>query len=475
MSRQRLRPSISDSSHLTCPRCVGIGSIRSVESLALSILRLIGEDARKERTTRIIAQVPVEVATYLINEKRNDLREVGDRTRTDIVIVPNPHLQTPDYQLRRVRDDEVGLPENNQLSFQIPVPPVVADPTGASADKPPAEAPAAAAFMPPPVAMPPPPVVAAPAPVVAAVVADKPTIGIFTHLWRFFFGTGAGAVAANDDQHLQQRPRTAGARSNAGDGHRDAGRSSHAGSGRDSPRQRGPRAGRGGHGGQGSRGEPRSEGRDGSGSSRPPPRDAQGQRQERGDRHERVERNAPARTEMPRRDEHRPEERPRPQPQQAVEAQRPPADMAAAPTAPEASGSVTEGQGPPSSPRADGDRGPRRSRRGGRRRRGGRDREGPPRDGAPQQQSFETASGSSDGYSGQSGDSSGGGSAHAGDNGPVMSWTGTPAPAVTPAPTAPKESSPPASAPPVDGPAKQVIWSSGPAPTSWHGSGDSRE
>ena len=79
MSRQRLRPSLGESSHLVCPRCNGIGSIRSIESLALSILRLIGEDSRKDRTARIIVQVPVDVATYLINEKRDALRALEDK------------------------------------------------------------------------------------------------------------------------------------------------------------------------------------------------------------------------------------------------------------------------------------------------------------------------------------------------------------------------------------------------------------
>jgi hypothetical protein len=104
MSRQRLRPSLGESSHLVCPRCNGIGSIRSVESLALSILRLIGEDARKERTSRIIVQVPVDVATYLMNEKRDWLRDTRGQDARQIVLVPNPHIQTPEYSFRRVRD-----------------------------------------------------------------------------------------------------------------------------------------------------------------------------------------------------------------------------------------------------------------------------------------------------------------------------------------------------------------------------------
>ncbi len=147
MSRQRLRPSLGESSHLVCPRCNGIGSIRSVESLALSILRLIGEDARKERTSRIIVQVPVDVATYLMNEKRDWLRDTEDKTRVNIVLVPNPHIQTPEYSFRRVRDDEAALPEHNQVSYQMPAAPVVADPT-LDRDKPAADAPAVATFMP---------------------------------------------------------------------------------------------------------------------------------------------------------------------------------------------------------------------------------------------------------------------------------------------------------------------------------------
>src|SRR5258705_675467 len=158
MSRQRLRPSLGESSHLVCPRCNGIGSIRSVESLALSILRLIGEDARKERTSRIIVQVPVDVATYLMNEKRDWLRDTEDKTRTNIVLVPNPHIQTPEYSFRRIRDDEVALPEHNQVSYQMPAAPAIADATLDRDQKPPAEAPAVATFLPPTAA----PVVAPP-------------------------------------------------------------------------------------------------------------------------------------------------------------------------------------------------------------------------------------------------------------------------------------------------------------------------
>jgi len=112
MSRQRLRPSLGESSHIVCPRCVGIGSIRSVESMTLAVLRLIGEELRKDRTARVIAQVPVSVATYLINEKREWLRTLEDKSEAELIIVPNENIQTPGYSIKRVRDDEMELPES---------------------------------------------------------------------------------------------------------------------------------------------------------------------------------------------------------------------------------------------------------------------------------------------------------------------------------------------------------------------------
>jgi len=112
MSRQRLRPSLGDSSHVACPRCQGIGTIRSVESMALAILRLAGEDARKERTGRLIMQVPINVATYLMNEKRAALQEIEQKCGVDVVLVPNKDMETPEFSIRRVRNDELGMAEN---------------------------------------------------------------------------------------------------------------------------------------------------------------------------------------------------------------------------------------------------------------------------------------------------------------------------------------------------------------------------
>jgi len=119
MSRQRLRPSIGESAHMTCPRCSGFGNIRSVESLALAILRIVGEEARKERTAKVIAQLPVEVSTYLLNEKRDWVQSLEDSNDTQIVLVANPLLETPHYEVRRVRDDQTELPENAGVSYEL--------------------------------------------------------------------------------------------------------------------------------------------------------------------------------------------------------------------------------------------------------------------------------------------------------------------------------------------------------------------
>src|SRR5215468_3762590 len=147
MSRQRLRPSLGESSHIVCPRCVGIGSIRSVESMTLAVLRLIGEELRKDRTARVIAQVPVSVATYLINEKREWLRTLEDKSEAELIIVPNENIQTPEYSIRRVRDDEIDLPENKQATYLMPTAPEIVEP-GTQERKPPQEAAVVAPLMP---------------------------------------------------------------------------------------------------------------------------------------------------------------------------------------------------------------------------------------------------------------------------------------------------------------------------------------
>jgi len=109
MSRQRLRPSLGESSQHVCPRCSGHGFIRDVESLGLSVLRIIEENAMKENTVKIVAQLPVDVATFLLNEKRQVIHDIENRQAVDVVLVPNIHLETPHYELERLRQqDQTG-------------------------------------------------------------------------------------------------------------------------------------------------------------------------------------------------------------------------------------------------------------------------------------------------------------------------------------------------------------------------------
>ena len=122
MSRQRLRPSLEEATQSTCPRCNGAGNIRSVESLALAILRLVGEEARKERTARVIAQLPMDVANYILNEKRDWVQTLQESNSVSVVLIGNPDLETPNYTLRRVRDDEMTLPENAGTSYKLITP-----------------------------------------------------------------------------------------------------------------------------------------------------------------------------------------------------------------------------------------------------------------------------------------------------------------------------------------------------------------
>ena len=123
LSRQRLRPSLAEGANVRCPRCDGHGHIRSVESMSLSILRLIEEEAMKENTGQVLVQSPPEVANYLLNEKRRPLSEIEQRHEASVVIVADPNLETPHYEVRRIRESE--LPEHARPSYER-VTPIVA-------------------------------------------------------------------------------------------------------------------------------------------------------------------------------------------------------------------------------------------------------------------------------------------------------------------------------------------------------------
>ena len=108
LSRQRLQPSLSESNYMPCPRCSGIGHIRGIESSALHILRIIQEEAMKESSAVIHVQVPVDVATFLLNEKRSDIHRIESRLKVGITLIPNPHIETPNYSINRLRQDDMS-------------------------------------------------------------------------------------------------------------------------------------------------------------------------------------------------------------------------------------------------------------------------------------------------------------------------------------------------------------------------------
>jgi ribonuclease E len=427
LSRQRLRPSISESTNITCPRCNGMGVIRSVESLALAILRLIGEEARKDRTAKVIAQLPVDVATYLMNEKREWLQSIETRSRVDVILVPNRYLDTPAYEIRRVRDDELGLPEYSVISHQMAVQPKIDLEAIAAEEKepPPPPVPAVTTVVPSTPAPPPAPepVAVAAAPVAAAPVVVVPQYGprdgAFVRLWHWLVGdkrapapeaasAPAGHAPSRDERgrdrdrgrerergrdRERDRGRDRDQRSGARDeGRRDVRRDDR--SGRDDPSQRGGR-----------RDEPRADRRDGE-------RRPEGRRDERGDRGRRPEqsqgqggqrdgqrdrrpegqqaqrggqgaRQEQPRNEQPRGEPLRQEQAPRVVPppapvatsidQSVAAAGAPlpaadPAGMTVAPSAGTGSEATSESR-PERGDRPEGERSGRRSRRGGRRRR----------------------------------------------------------------------------------------------------------
>ncbi len=200
MSRQRLRPSLEETSSVVCPRCSGQGTIRDTKSLALSVLRLVEEEAGKDRSAQIRAIVPVEIAAYLLNEKRRAIIDIEQRNRLHVMVIPNPHMETPHFEVLRLRDDN-ALAHSEEPSFlAIPEAPPPVDVVTRSAE--PARVPVAAvqSIAPPkpapvvepePVAPPPPaPAPAATPAAAAAAPAPAPRTGFFRSLLDSIFGGG---------------------------------------------------------------------------------------------------------------------------------------------------------------------------------------------------------------------------------------------------------------------------------------------
>ncbi|MBB5390784.1 MULTISPECIES: Rne/Rng family ribonuclease [unclassified Herbaspirillum] len=118
LSRQRLRPSLSEGSHVTCPRCNGTGHIRDTESSALQVLRIIQEEAMKENSAAIHVQAPVDVAAFLLNEKRGEILKIETRHRVTVIMIPNKHLETPHYKMERIKHDDPRL-DDAQASYAM--------------------------------------------------------------------------------------------------------------------------------------------------------------------------------------------------------------------------------------------------------------------------------------------------------------------------------------------------------------------
>ncbi len=128
LSRQRLRPALAESAYIPCPRCHGIGHIRGTESTALHILRILQEEAMKENSAQVIAQVPIDVGTFLLNEKRNEVLSIETRFKVNVLLVPNRHLETPNYTIERLRHDDLNQSEPLALSFNLVQQPEEQDP-----------------------------------------------------------------------------------------------------------------------------------------------------------------------------------------------------------------------------------------------------------------------------------------------------------------------------------------------------------
>ncbi len=209
MSRQRLRPSLGESSSLVCPRCEGTGHIRGVQSSALHVLRCIQEEAMKENTAALHVHLPIETATFLINEKRYEISAIETRLGTPVVVIPTASLETPHYRIRRLRTEEVEA-ENIAPSYALPLGPEETPDPGRRTPLPPAEKPAVAQIV---------PRSAAPAPISSAVVSASPAAvrvssedraqgGLIKTWLRRVFGPENKPRTTPEAAHENPKPRT---------------------------------------------------------------------------------------------------------------------------------------------------------------------------------------------------------------------------------------------------------------------------
>lgn len=204
MSRQRLRPSLGESSQIVCPRCTGQGTIRGVESLSLSVLRVIEEEVMKEKTQRVIAHVPVDVGTYLLNEKRGLLSELENRHEISVMLIPTPALETPNFDVQRIRIDDAGS-ERHAASYDLTLTrEEVSAPSLLEEPRPQAEVPAVRAIAPPAPAPAPVPAPAAPVMQPDTPAASKP--GFIKRVIGTLFGSD---VNKSPDETQQDKKESA--------------------------------------------------------------------------------------------------------------------------------------------------------------------------------------------------------------------------------------------------------------------------
>ena len=203
MSRQRLRPSLEDLTTEVCPRCLGQGRIRDIKSLALTILRVVEEESLKQRSSIVRARVPLAVAAYLLNEKRRDVAAIEERTSTHLVIVPAAEMDTPHFEIERIRDDTAEV-EGSVPSYELTASPA---PEATVSDDAPAKSPQRAAVQAPPLPRPEP--AATP-----SAPERKGFMGVLRAIGQSLFG------AASEDEQPQQseRQQQSRRRSNRGQG-----------------------------------------------------------------------------------------------------------------------------------------------------------------------------------------------------------------------------------------------------------------
>ena len=193
LSRQRLRPSLGETAHQPCPRCSGTGFIRGTESTALHILRIIQEEAMKENSAAVRAQVPVDVATFLLNEKRAEIGSIETRLKVNVVLVPNIHLETPNYKIERLRHDDLNQEGSLPASYDMVEVPAEEAPVEASQESKPVRPQAAVRNVVPEQPAPAPALTPAPRPRVAP---DRS--GLLGRILGWF-KRGEAAPAANED------------------------------------------------------------------------------------------------------------------------------------------------------------------------------------------------------------------------------------------------------------------------------------